>query len=148
MPIRESGLIRKILRSGLFKVVLMTLKNERAFAKNPQKKGGAPDDNKPWMKVQKGGNQDDEANQLFHDFDKPKANRQQTIGSKENERNIELTLSMLVLLANVSSGKDFIAEILAMKSFNPEDNLEDIMDTNGSISKEESLYWDENDQTK
>jgi hypothetical protein len=56
LPIRESGLIRKILRSGLFKVVLMTLKNERAFAKNPQKKGGPPDLDKPWMKVQKGGN--------------------------------------------------------------------------------------------
>jgi hypothetical protein len=55
---------------------------------------------------------------------------------------------VLVLLANVSSGKDFIGEILAMKSFNPEDNLEDIMETNGSMSKEESLYWDENDQSK
>lgn len=31
--IRESGIIRKILRSGIIKVVLKTLKNEKEFAK-------------------------------------------------------------------------------------------------------------------
>ena len=49
--LRESGLVRKILRSGLFKVVLMTLKNEKQFAKLPKTQTF---NDKPWMKVLKG----------------------------------------------------------------------------------------------
>jgi len=84
--------------------------------------------NKPWLKVQKGGNQDDQASNLFDDFEKPKANKKTDIGTKENDKNIELTLAILVLLANISSGKDFIAELLAEKSFNPDDDFDDILD--------------------
>jgi hypothetical protein len=60
-----------------------------------------------------------------------------------------LTLAVLVLLANISSGRDFIAEILAEKSFNPLDNFDDIQEKlNGSHSTEGSMYWDETEENK
>lgn len=47
--IRESGIIRKILRSGIIKVVLKTLKNEREFAKTGNQRH-TPFEEKPWAK--------------------------------------------------------------------------------------------------
>ncbi len=45
--IRESGIIRKILRSGIIKVVLKTLKYEKEFAKTTKI---APFNDKAWGK--------------------------------------------------------------------------------------------------
>jgi hypothetical protein len=45
--IKESGIIRKILRSGIIKIVLKTLKNEKEFAKIANQ---IQFDGKPWAK--------------------------------------------------------------------------------------------------
>lgn len=122
--IREAGIIRKILRSGLFKVVLKTLKNERSYAKSSTRRTFY---DKPWMKSARNTQADlnDSVNISFRkennlfDQEKPKPNRDKAIGARENEKNNEISLAITVLLANISSGKEFIAELLAIKSFNP-----------------------------
>ncbi len=37
-----------------------------------------------------------------------------------------MTLAIVVLLANISSGVDFIGEMLAQKSFNPADEFKEL----------------------
>ena len=55
----------------------------------------------------------------------------------------------MVLLANISGGRDFINEILALKSLNPEDNFEDLEERmladGATMENQDSLYWDESE---
>jgi hypothetical protein len=53
----------------------------------------------------------------------------------------------MILLANISSGTDFIGELLAKKSSNPEDDFSDLESKNIEEIEEEE-FWEQNGNIK
>jgi hypothetical protein len=106
----------------LIKVVLKTLKNEKEYSKNINKRKTFHD--KPWSKPNK--KEDQSPSKKRDKLNDLEPRRQKTLGTRENEKNNELTLAIVVLLANISPGVDFIGELLAQKSFNPIDEFTEL----------------------
>jgi len=53
----------------------------------------------------------------------------------------------MILFANISSGVDFVAELLAQKSFNPEDDFKELENKTFDILEEED-FWEQNSHLK
>ena len=134
------------MRSGLFKIVLATLKNERMLDRSPTRKSA---NEKPWRNgnsppkdpfnrnmlleeideedddfVRGGrysmspGNKGSESNKRKTPDDNSNLhpNREKSVNQRQNEKNNDLTLAITVLLANISVDNEFMKDLLGDKS--------------------------------
>ena len=56
---------------------------------------------------------------------------------REHEKYYEISLAIVILFANISSGVDFVGELLAQKSFNPDDDFKELESKNIDIEEED-----------